>query len=77
VTRRNVTQRISRGNDGWGVSNRELHAVFVLRQPTTYVKGFTIGDFDSVRAMLADDVKLDLVAKLRSKERANPKTILG
>jgi RNA polymerase sigma-70 factor, ECF subfamily len=31
----------------------------------TYVEGFKIGDFDSVRAMLADDVKLDLVAKLR------------
>jgi RNA polymerase sigma-70 factor, ECF subfamily len=32
---------------------------------TTYVEGFRIGDFDTVRAMLADDVKLDLVAKLR------------
>jgi len=32
---------------------------------TTYVEGFKIGDFDTVRAMLADDVKLDLVAKLR------------
>ena len=31
----------------------------------TYVEGFKIGDFDTVRAMLADDVKLDLVAKLR------------
>jgi RNA polymerase sigma-70 factor (ECF subfamily) len=31
---------------------------------TTYVEGFKIGDFDTVRAMLADDVKLDLVAKL-------------
>jgi RNA polymerase sigma-70 factor, ECF subfamily len=30
-----------------------------------YVEGFKTGDFDSVRAMLADDVKLDLVAKLR------------
>jgi RNA polymerase sigma-70 factor, ECF subfamily len=30
-----------------------------------YVKGFKTGDFDSVRAMLADDVKLDLVATLR------------
>jgi RNA polymerase sigma-70 factor, ECF subfamily len=29
-----------------------------------YVEGFKAGDFDSVRAMLADDVKLDLVAKL-------------
>ncbi|MFC5864412.1 RNA polymerase sigma factor [Acidicapsa dinghuensis] len=32
---------------------------------TIYVEGFKIGDFDTVRAMLADDVKLDLVAKLR------------
>src|ERR1700689_3155399 len=30
-----------------------------------YVEGFRIGDFDTVRAMLADDVKLDLVAKIR------------
>jgi RNA polymerase sigma-70 factor, ECF subfamily len=30
-----------------------------------YVDGFKDGDFDTVRAMLADDVKLDLVAKLR------------
>jgi len=30
-----------------------------------YVEGFKNGDFDTVRAMLADDVKLDLVAKLR------------
>jgi RNA polymerase sigma-70 factor, ECF subfamily len=30
-----------------------------------YVEGFKAGDFDTVRAMLADDVKLDLVAKLR------------
>jgi RNA polymerase sigma-70 factor, ECF subfamily len=29
-----------------------------------YVEGFKTGDFDTVRAMLADDVKLDLVAKL-------------
>ncbi len=30
-----------------------------------YVEGFKTGDFDTVRAMLADEVKLDLVAKLR------------
>jgi RNA polymerase sigma-70 factor, ECF subfamily len=29
-----------------------------------YVDGFRIGDFDSVRRMLAEDVKLDLVGKL-------------
>ena len=32
---------------------------------TKYVDGFKTGDFDTIRAMLADDVKLDLVAKLR------------
>jgi RNA polymerase sigma-70 factor, ECF subfamily len=31
----------------------------------TYVEGFRMGDFDTVRAMLADEVRLDLVAKLR------------
>lgn len=30
-----------------------------------YVEGFRTGDFDAVRAILAHDVKLDLVAKLR------------
>jgi RNA polymerase sigma-70 factor (ECF subfamily) len=37
---------------------------------TTYVEGFKIGDFDRVRAMLADDVKLDLVAKLRKQGKS-------
>jgi RNA polymerase sigma-70 factor, ECF subfamily len=32
---------------------------------TAYVDGFIAGDFDAIRAMLADDVTLDLVAKLR------------
>jgi RNA polymerase sigma-70 factor (ECF subfamily) len=30
-----------------------------------YVDGFKMGDFDAVRAMLAEDVRLDLVAKLK------------
>jgi RNA polymerase sigma-70 factor (ECF subfamily) len=30
-----------------------------------YVEGFKVGDFDAVRAMLAEDVRLDLVAKLK------------
>ncbi|GJI91268.1 sigma-70 family RNA polymerase sigma factor [Duganella hordei] len=30
-----------------------------------YVEGFKTGDFDTVRAMLADDVRLELVTKLR------------
>jgi RNA polymerase sigma-70 factor (ECF subfamily) len=32
-----------------------------------YVEGFKTGDYDTVRAILADDVKLDLVAKLRKR----------
>ena len=32
-----------------------------------YVEAFKVGDFDAVRAMLADDVKLDLVAKLQKR----------
>lgn len=35
-----------------------------------YVEGFKIGDFDAVRAMLAHDVKLDLVAKLRKRGKS-------
>jgi RNA polymerase sigma-70 factor (ECF subfamily) len=35
-----------------------------------YVEGFKAGDFDAVRAMLADDVKLDLVAKLRKQGKS-------
>ena len=31
---------------------------------SAYVDGFKTGDFDAVRAMLAEDVKLDLVARL-------------
>ena len=34
---------------------------------TAYVEGFKTGDFDAVRAMLADDVRLDLVTKLRKR----------
>src|ERR1700691_3294790 len=37
---------------------------------TIYVEGFKIGDFDTVRAMLADDVKLDLVAKMRKQGKS-------
>jgi RNA polymerase sigma-70 factor, ECF subfamily len=35
-----------------------------------YVEGFKAGDFDAVRAMLADDVKLDLVAKFRKQGKS-------
>jgi RNA polymerase sigma-70 factor, ECF subfamily len=35
-----------------------------------YVEGFKTGDFDAVRAMLADDVKLDLVAKQRKQGKS-------
>jgi RNA polymerase sigma-70 factor (ECF subfamily) len=35
-----------------------------------YVEGFKTGDFNTVRAMLADDVKLDLVATLRKQGKS-------
>jgi RNA polymerase sigma-70 factor (ECF subfamily) len=35
-----------------------------------YVEGFKTRDFDTVRAMLADDVKLDLVATLRKQGKS-------
>ena len=35
-----------------------------------YVEGFRTGDFDAVRAMLADDVKLDLVARLKKQGKS-------
>lgn len=35
-----------------------------------YVDGFRTGDFDAVRAMLAEDVRLDLVAKLTRKGKS-------
>jgi RNA polymerase sigma-70 factor (ECF subfamily) len=37
----------------------------------TYVRLFQGGDFDAIRAMLADDVKLELVNKLRLEGRGN------
>jgi len=47
-----------------GVSPPMLSDVMRVRL-IRYVEGFRTGDFDTVRAMLADDVRLDLVAKLR------------
>ena len=35
-----------------------------------YVEGFKAGDFDAIRAMLADDVKLDLVARLHKQGKS-------
>jgi RNA polymerase sigma-70 factor, ECF subfamily len=35
-----------------------------------YVEGFKAGDFDTIRAMLANDVKLDLVTKLRKQGKS-------
>jgi RNA polymerase sigma-70 factor, ECF subfamily len=42
----------------------------VCARLTAYVDGFRTGDFDAVRAMLADDVKLDLVARLRKQGKS-------
>lgn len=39
------------------------------RKITTYVQLFRSGDFDAIRAMLADDVKLDLVNRLQLQGR--------
>jgi RNA polymerase sigma factor (sigma-70 family) len=39
------------------------------RKITAYVHLFQIGDFDAIRAMLADDVKLDLVNRLQLEGR--------
>jgi RNA polymerase sigma-70 factor (ECF subfamily) len=38
---------------------------------TAYVDGFASGDFDTVRAMIAEDVQLDLVGRFR--ERGGPR----
>ena len=42
----------------------------VRARVVAYVEGFRVGDFDAVRAMLADDVKLDLVATLQRRGKA-------
>jgi RNA polymerase sigma-70 factor (ECF subfamily) len=38
---------------------------------TAYVDGFKSGDFDAVRAMLAEDVRLDLVAHFQQRGKSN------
>jgi RNA polymerase sigma-70 factor (ECF subfamily) len=42
-----------------------------------YVDGFNRGDFDAVRAMLAEDVKLDLVTRLKRRGRSEVGEYLG
>lgn len=42
-----------------------------------YVDGFNRGDFDAVRAMLAEDVRLDLVAKFKRRGREEVGEYLG
>lgn len=42
-----------------------------------YVDGFNRGDFDAVRAMLAEDVRLDLVAKFKRRGRGEVGEYLG
>jgi RNA polymerase sigma-70 factor, ECF subfamily len=44
---------------------------------TAYVDGFIAGDFDAVRAMLADDVRLDLVARLQKQGKHEVGGYLG
>lgn len=42
-----------------------------------YVTGFKMGDFDTVRAMLAEDVRLELVTKLRRKGKSDVSDYFG
>ncbi len=42
-----------------------------------FVDGFRLGDFDAVRAMLADDVRLDLVARLQRRGKHEVGEYLG
>lgn len=42
-----------------------------------YVEGFKTGDFDAVRAMLAEDVQLDLVARLKRQGKGEVGEYLG
>jgi RNA polymerase sigma-70 factor (ECF subfamily) len=42
-----------------------------------YVESFKIGDFDTVRAMLAEDVKLDLVGKLQKQGKSQVNEYYG
>lgn len=44
---------------------------------TAYVDGFIAGDFDAVRAMLAEDVRLDLVARLQRQGKSEVGEYLG
>lgn len=41
------------------------------KKVAAYVRLFENGDFDTIRAMLADDVKLDLVNRLKLEGREN------
>lgn len=41
-----------------------------LDRLAAYVNGFKLGDFDAVRAMLAEDVRLDLVSKLKRRGKS-------
>ena len=44
---------------------------------TAYVDGFRTGDFDAVRRMLADDVRLDLVGKFAVQDKAKVREYYG
>ena len=53
------------------LSNAMRHRLFV------YVESFKVGDFDTVRAMLAEDVKLDLVGKLQKQGKSQVNEYYG
>jgi RNA polymerase sigma-70 factor (ECF subfamily) len=42
-----------------------------------YVESFKVGDFDTVRAMLAEDVKLDLVGKFQKQGKSRATEYYG
>ena len=47
------------------------------RRLSVYVESFRIGDFDTVRAMLAEDVKLDLVGKFQRQGKSKVSDYYG
>jgi RNA polymerase sigma-70 factor (ECF subfamily) len=75
---------LQRGRDRLRAIAREPDAVEVPRlsdaahtRLAAYVDGFESGDFDAVRAMLAEDVELDLVARLRRRGASEVGEYLG
>ena len=60
--------------DGGGAARLPLLSDVERRRLHTYVAAFRTGDFDSIRALLADDVRVDLVNRitLEGREKVSP-----